>query len=93
MRAAVKEQGPCVEKGDTKCILQQLAQRVGIEDMIELRKEVEPKLRPTIDQMKAENQEAINKLKTAKSGEESREIVCKVRLTKAQMIDAVLAKL
>lgn len=92
MIAEVTKRSTCVEKGDLKCIHEHLAQSVGIEDMIKLKNGVEPKLRSTIAQMKAKNQEAIGELKTAKPGKEARDIVCNVRITKSRMIDEAIAK-
>lgn len=92
MIAEMTKRKACVQKSDLKCIQEHLAQSVGIEDMIELQREVDPKLRKTIGQMKTKNQEAIDELKTAKEGE-ARNIVCKVRITKAHMLNEAMAKL
>lgn len=43
--------------------------------------------------IKAENQKAIDKLKTAKPGKAAADIVCDVRNAKARLINRALAKL
>lgn len=93
MIAEMKKRSPCVQKGDVPCIQKHLAQSVGIIDMIKLQQDVEQKLRPTMKQIKAENQKVINKLKTTKSGTEAAELVCNVRNKKAHMINAAIKKL
>lgn len=92
MIAEMTKRSPCVAKGDVHCILKHLAQSVGVIDMIELQREVQPKLRSTMAKIKSENQKAINKLKTMKSGKAAGAVVCDVRNTKAHMINEALQK-
>lgn len=87
------KRSPCVASGDVQCIQQHLAQSVGIQDMIELEHDVEPKLRPTMEQIKAANQKVIDQLKTMESGKEASDAVCNVRKIKAQMINDALKNL
>lgn len=87
------KRSPCVASGDVKCIQQHLAQSVGIQDMIELEHDVEPKLRATMEQIKAANQKVIDELETMESGKEASEAVCNVRKIKAQMINDALENL
>lgn len=84
---------PCVEKDDVDCIQKHLAQSVGITDMIELQHDVEPELRKTMAEIRAENEKVINELKTTKSGPDAVKLMCDVRNKKAKMIDAAIKKL
>lgn len=89
MIAEMYKRSPCVARGDVPCIQKHLAQSVGIQDMIELEHDVEPKLRRTMAQIKAENEKAINKLKTMKSGRQAADLICNVRNTKAHIVIAI----
>lgn len=90
MIAEVTKRSACVENGDVKCILDYLANKVGIEGMNKLEHDVERNHRKTMTEMKETNKKAIAELKLldpSKKSKKATEIVCKDRITKIDLIN------